>query len=268
MADAPDTLDLDAYLARIAWPGEREPEPTEAALARLLEHHMVAIPFENLDVLLGRPPRLALGPLQQKLVGARRGGYCYEHATLFAAALERLGFRVHRHSARVTMLTPRTAAPRTHMFLTVDLAAGRTVMVDPGFGGNAARTPIPAGGEAGAYSFTREADHHVLRLRGAELWASSLERDIPIDFEMANHFTATHPSSPFTTRLMMAFHDRDGRTTVSNRDVTRYRGGDEVVDTRQLADRAALRELVARLLHVDLPELEHVRIASVPEWAA
>ena len=85
---------------------------------------------------------------------------------------------------------------------------------------------------------------------------------------MANHFTATHASSPFTTRLMMAVHDRDGRTAVSNRDVTRYRGGDEVVDKRQLADRAALRELVATLLHIDMPELEQVRIASVPEWSA
>ena len=63
--------------------------PTRRSL-ELLEAHIAHIPFENFDVLLGRPVRLDLEGLQSKLVMSRRGGYCFEHATLFAAVLERL----------------------------------------------------------------------------------------------------------------------------------------------------------------------------------
>src|SRR5947207_7172356 len=85
--DAPQPMiasfDLDAYFARIRWDGA--PCPTLDTLAGLLQAHMAHIPFENLDVLLCRPVRLDLESLQRKLVHSRRGGYCFEHATLFAA---------------------------------------------------------------------------------------------------------------------------------------------------------------------------------------
>src|SRR4051812_11919175 len=129
-------LDLDAYFARIQWGG-----PTHASygtLAGMLAAHVTRIPFENLDVLLGKPIRLDMGALQPKLVGARRGGYCFEHVTLFAAVLERLGFAPIRHTARVVLVVPRHLAPRGHMLLTVKLPEG-TFVVDPGFGGLAPR---------------------------------------------------------------------------------------------------------------------------------
>ena len=100
------SLDLDAYLDRVRWTGGLR--PAFDTLAGLLLAHMVCIPFENFDVLLGRPIRLDLGPLQQKLVMNRRGGYCFEQTTLFAAVLERLGFRPLLHSARVILFSPRT----------------------------------------------------------------------------------------------------------------------------------------------------------------
>src|SRR5438270_3830132 len=103
---------------------------------------MTSIPFENLDVLLGRPIRLDLPSLQQKLLHERRGGYCFEHATLLAAALRELGFSPVAHSARVILVAPRSEAPRTHMFLSVALEGG-TFVLDPGFGGHAPRVPLP-----------------------------------------------------------------------------------------------------------------------------
>jgi N-hydroxyarylamine O-acetyltransferase len=124
-------LDVDAYLERIHWRGKVS--PTFDTLAGLLDAHMTHIPFENLDVLLGRPISLDLSALEQKLVRARRGGYCFEHATLFAAVLERLGFQPVRHSARVTLFEPRTVSARTHMFLTVAIDR-ETFVIDPGFG--------------------------------------------------------------------------------------------------------------------------------------
>src|SRR5262249_58412325 len=101
-------FDLRAYLDRIRWNGPIE--ATFETLARLMRAHMRAIPFENLDVLLGRGIRVDLDGVFAKLVIAGRGGYCFEHSTLFAAALAQLGFAPVAHSARVVMVAPRSAA--------------------------------------------------------------------------------------------------------------------------------------------------------------
>ena len=93
--------------------------------------HMAAIPFENLDVLLGRGVRVDLDSVFAKLVTARRGGYCFEHGTLFQAALRALGVEATAHAARVLLVAPKAEAPRTHMFLTV-VRRRHTWVLDPG----------------------------------------------------------------------------------------------------------------------------------------
>src|SRR6476661_8654900 len=93
-----DRLDLDAYLARLGVPGK---EPSRSALAELHEAHVRTFTFDNIDVLLGQHPGVALDAVQEKFVGRGRGGYCFEHSTIFAAALERLGYRIRRHLGRV-----------------------------------------------------------------------------------------------------------------------------------------------------------------------
>jgi N-hydroxyarylamine O-acetyltransferase len=96
----PASFDLPGYLARIRLPVDTPLPPTRGTLAAILTAHMATVPFENFDVLLGRPVRLDLASLQSKLVGARRGGYCFEHSTLLAAALGALGFHPVTCSAR------------------------------------------------------------------------------------------------------------------------------------------------------------------------
>ncbi len=118
-------FDLDAYCARIGWTGCTVGPGlwtgTSTMLAALMLAHMAAIPFENLDVLLGRGVRVDLDSVFAKLVTARRGGYCFEHGTLFQAALRALGIEAVAHAARVLLVAPKAEAPRTHMFLTVGL---------------------------------------------------------------------------------------------------------------------------------------------------
>ena len=236
--------------------------------------HMAAIPFENFDVLLGRGIRVDLESVFAKLVTDRRGGYCYEHGTLFQAALRAMGVEVTAHSARVLLVAPKAEAPRTHMFLTV-VDGGTTWVLDPGFGGHGPLVPVPLvdGQEA-----RHGRDVHRLVPRDGEwvlealvngamapLWTSSLEPQFPVDFELANHYVSTFPGSPFVTRLMIrALTPQGWRVSAMNRDVTVLRNG--LAEKRQLADRAELRTLVASHFDFDLPEIERLRIPSVPEW--
>src|SRR5262249_40888697 len=131
MDPANTTLDLDAYRQRIGYTGELA--PTRAVLEALHLAHATHVPFENLDIQLGRPIRIDLESLQSKLVCGRRGGYCFELNTLFAAVLERTGFRVTRLAARVRLSATRLL-PRTHMLLRVE-AGGAAYLADVGFGG-------------------------------------------------------------------------------------------------------------------------------------
>src|SRR5919112_1522268 len=105
-------VDLEAYFERVRWGGRAV--ATYATLAGLVAAHVAHIPFENLDVLLGRRIRLDIDSVQDKLVGRRRGGYCFEHVTLFAAVLERLGLAPARHAAVGERVLPRTQGSRTH----------------------------------------------------------------------------------------------------------------------------------------------------------
>lgn len=267
-----NAFSLDGYLARIGWRGPRV--PTYDTLAGLLRAHMRAVPFENLDVLLGRGIRIDLDSVYAKLVEAKRGGYCFEHGTLFQAALSRLGFNPIAHAARVIMLRRREEAPLTHMVLTVSLD-GLTFVLDPGFGGHAPLVPVPLveGREA------RDGDDvHRMVCRDREwvlegrvdgstipLWTSALEPAEPVDFLMANHFVSTYPASPFVTGLMARAFSPRGRVSMMNRDLT-VRGAN-LIEKNVLADRSALRAVLAADFGFDLPDVERMRVPAVPEWA-
>lgn len=261
-------IDLDAYFRRIRWGGATNPD--FETLAGLLNAHTAHIPFENLDVLLSRPVRLDPPSLEEKMVRSRRGGYCFEHATLFFHVLDALGFQPLRHAARVVLFTPQNQAPRTHMFLTVTLAGTRYV-VDPGFGGQTPRVPLPLDDDAAGTDFPtmeRQNDFWALRVlrdgQSVAAWVSDLAIEHPVDFELANHFVATHPASPFVNNMMLSAVTPAGRINLMNRDVTSIVGGKS--DSWQLADRRALRALLAENFGFDLPEVEQLRVPAIPEW--
>jgi N-hydroxyarylamine O-acetyltransferase len=273
-------FDLDAYLARIGMDGAGLKTGNYVrdrridSIAALMRAHMAAIPFENLDVLLGRGIRIDLDGVVAKLVTARRGGYCFEHGTLFQGALAALGIETTAHAARVLLVTPKAEAPRTHMFLTV-VDRGTTWVLDPGFGGQGPLVPVPLveGQEArhgrDVHRLVRCDGEWVLEalVNGAmtPLWTSTLEPQFPVDFALANHYVSTYRDSRFTTQLLIRAITPDGRVSAMNRDVTVLRDG--VAEKSQLADRAALRALLDRHFGFDLPEIATVRVPSIPEWA-
>jgi N-hydroxyarylamine O-acetyltransferase len=229
---APD-LDLDAYLARISYSGPRD--NSLAVLRDLVSHHTTAISFENLDVVAGRPVELDLAALQRKLVQQARGGYCFEQNALFLAALRALGFGAAGLIGHVRLGIPAAIEmPRTHMVLHVELPEGAYI-ADVGFGGLTPTAPL-----ALRTDIDQPTPHEVYRLveTGAEftlraqvngdwrdVYCFSLQRQRPIDYEVANWFTATNPKGPFINNVIATRAVPGERRTLFNWRFTRRRTG-------------------------------------------
>lgn len=190
-----ESVDLDAYFARTG-------ASASSSLKELHEAHVRAIPFENIDVMLGLVPSLDLVDIQEKLVHRRRGGYCYEHQLLFTAVLERLGYTVARRLSRVM------TGPRTHMMSIVD-----DHLVDVGFGaGMLHPMPLADGAvvdQAGwLHRLRREDRRWVLEKQSGDDWQllHAFEDDVeqqPVDYMAANYYVATHERSPFSRQLVV-----------------------------------------------------------------
>jgi N-hydroxyarylamine O-acetyltransferase len=101
-------------------------------LRRLHKKHLLSIPFENLDIHLGRPIILSEDAFYEKIVTHRRGGFCYELNGSFAALLKSLGFNVRMLSARVARKSGGFTPEFDHMTLLVTMK-DRWV-ADVGFG--------------------------------------------------------------------------------------------------------------------------------------
>lgn len=253
----PDVIDLEAYLRRIGYSGSLQPVP--AVLDAIHLAHATHIPFENLDILLGRPIALDLASLQAKLVAGGRGGYCFEQNLLFSAVLQRLGFTVTHFAARVIYPSGRRL-PRTHILLRVN-AAGGTWLADVGFGLEGLLLPVPfvSGREARQFGWTyraAEADGEwtLQSLRdGAwtDLYAFSLEPQLAVDFEPANHYTATHPDSRFVRTLTVQLPTPEVRYRLRNRELVLDRGG--TVTRRELADDDELLSVLAEVFGLRFP---------------
>jgi N-hydroxyarylamine O-acetyltransferase len=239
-----DKFDLSGYFSRIGYAGPRTPDL--ATLRAIHALHVAAIPFENLDPLLGRPVRLDLPSLQQKILGARRGGYCFEQNSLLAAALEELGFAVTPLAARVRWMAPpdRPDGPRTHMVLRVDLSDGPW-LADVGFGGHLLAWPVRLERDI---EQSLPASH--VRLIGAgaaltlqtalptgwhDVYRFTLDPQVPADYMVANWFTSTHPLALFTGNLLVQRLTPEGRTSLFNTKLTERRS-DGTTAERRLAD--------------------------------
>jgi N-hydroxyarylamine O-acetyltransferase len=235
-------LDLDAYVDRLGLAGEALPVTGET-LGRLHRAHLAAILFENLDILLGRGIRVDLESIQAKLVGARRGGYCYEHGQLFGAALDQLGFGVDRLLARVWR--PGVTSPRTH--LTLRVAAGsETWLCDVGFGSSPAgpvSLAAPGPRQVGAWTYDVVPGElpgtSVLRELQAGEWVTQYTVEeasvYPIDVVLSNHYTSTHPDSWFTQVPIVVRREPEAIRSLLGRAYTVTRPG-HVKERRDLSE--------------------------------
>jgi N-hydroxyarylamine O-acetyltransferase len=214
-----DAAAVDAYLARI---GAERPERLDAAALReLQERHLFAVPFENLSIHLGEPIVLEDKALFDKIIGRRRGGFCYELNGAFAALLAALGFDVTMLAARVygkNGLGP----PFDHLALRVDLS--EPWLVDVGFG-RFSRHPLrlDALGEqhdpAGVFTIVPSEDDWdlVVSHNGKPQYRIEPRPRGLEEFEPTCWWHQTSPKSHFTSSLVCSRVTDTGQVTLAYR---------------------------------------------------
>jgi N-hydroxyarylamine O-acetyltransferase len=251
-------VNLNAYFERIGFAGSIA--PTWATLELIHALHPAAIPFENLNPLLGLPVNLDLPSLEKKLLTDRRGGYCYEHNLLLMAMLRDLDFTVRGLAARVLWTDPGAAdRPPTHMLLAVDIG-GATYIADVGFGGLTLTAPLRLRADS-----EQATPHETFRLTGGEPdWV--LEARIGEDWRALYVFDTTEKSaddyaasnlmlstdSPFTRELRVALSPSGKRLALRNNRFTIHSAG-EPSESRLLTSVAEMREVLSGAFGIQLP---------------
>ncbi|KKC23782.1 arylamine N-acetyltransferase family protein [Sphingomonas sp. SRS2] len=241
-----EPIDLDAYLTRIAI--GVAPDADAVGLAAVQRAHRLAIPFENLDVRLGRGISLDPTHVFDKLVHKRRGGYCFEQNQLFLRALTAIGFDARPLLARVWLMAV-DIPPHTHTLNLVRID-GEDWIADAGFGGSysppmrlidGAETTAPDGAQFRlsltddlGWLLERRADPALTDGRAVSAdwqaqYSFTLENVAGIDLEMSNHWTSTRPDTLFTTRSVVSLCLPSGFASLLDRHYTR-RNGDQHVE--------------------------------------
>ncbi len=215
-------MEVNAYLRRLEYRGSRV--PNVATLRSLHRAHLLAVPFENLDIHLGRPIRLEAAALFEKIVRQRRGGFCYELNGLFALLLSALGFEVELLSARV-MDEGQPGPAFDHLALLVKLE--EPWLADVGFGDSFVeplrlQDEIEQVQNAGAFRLLRNAEQWTLQARTREGdWQSqylfTLTPHTLADFAGMCHYHQTSPASHFTQKRICTRATASGRLTLSER---------------------------------------------------
>ena len=245
---------MNDYLARVGLT-----QPVE--LPELMWAHVQHIPFENLSVLAGQPILLDPDSLWKKLVTERRGGYCFEHNTLFEKLLLNLGYDLVPLQARVRRGV-QEIRPQTHKLLRVTYH-GQDYLVDVGFGGEGPSQPLLwlEGKEQEfqpgiRHRLIRENDLWVLQCRHdddpwVDLYATDNQRAYPVDYEMANWFTSTYPDSIFVKSMLVSHHHPGGYTSLFDGLLRQRKDG--ITSTTRLHQQGEILATLKSQFHLNPP---------------
>lgn len=219
-------LDVQKYLERIRYTG-----PTDGsakALAALQEAHFTAVPYENFDILKGKPLSLEIPDLYRKIVLERRGGYCFELNGLFGELLRALGYEVTDYFARYLRDEQPLPMPR-HRVLVVE-AQGKRYLTDVGVGSVVPRWPLLM-----APGLEQKQNHETYRLMHDPVLGNVIQEfrhdqwsnyiafpdcsAYPVDFVATNYWCQHAPESIFNKAPMAAILTANGRVSMAGHEV-------------------------------------------------
>lgn len=214
---------LQAYFDRIGYSGGTE--PNYETFRNLHIAHTMTVPFENLDIFLGKDIKIDIDSLYNKIVLGKRGGYCFEMNTLFGYVLRQLGFEVHDLLGRV-FVNEDTAFALLHHVLLVTIGEKR-YLADVGFGGNGLIAPILL--EDGTVDkqfndtfkivYKPERGYILQFLINNEFrnsYTFTLTPYMPVDYLAPNYFCSHYPESLFTRQKMCTIPTKEGRIIMSD----------------------------------------------------
>jgi N-hydroxyarylamine O-acetyltransferase len=253
---------VDAYLDRIGYEGSKA--PTADTLRRLHRAHMMAVPFENLDIHLRVPIVLSVPAFYEKIVARRRGGFCYELNGLFAWLLTELGYRVELLSARV-MSAGRLSPEFDHMLILV-ACEGRWI-ADVGFG-DSTLTPLRAEpafeAEGDGYSVVQKQGAWTMQRRRGEVvepqYVFTLNPHRLDEFEPRCLYQQTSPESHFTQNTICSLATPGGRVTLSGGRLIVTTG--ELREERQVSSAETYRSMLKSEFGIELGRAEVDRLAA------
>ena len=243
-------MDYSRYLQRIKFSDRAQAD--DPTLKSLHEHHVMFVPFENLDIHYRKIFDLEIENIFRKVVENVRGGFCYELNYLFNSLLNDIGFSSKIISSRVFDSSGVLGPEFDHM--SIHVRTDKDYLADVGFG-DSFREPLRLDhrGEQeqnGEYYRIVDAEEHhlVLERRESEKWKPqyrfTLEPYELSDFDEMCRYHQTSPESPFTQKRVCTRATPEGRITISNmRAIVTERG---VKQERELSSHeewtAALRE--------------------------
>jgi N-hydroxyarylamine O-acetyltransferase len=227
---------VSSYLDRVSM---SPPATLDAeALRELHRAHLLAVPFENLSIHLDESISLDEADLVDKIVGRRRGGFCYELNGAFACLLERMGARVTRVSARVFGDDGGLSPPFDHLALLVRLPDGTGPwLADVGFGSHStypllAESRAEQADPGGQFLLadTPDTDIDVFKDGRPEYRVEPRERALA-DFVPTCWWQQTSPQSHFTRSVICSRLTQDGRISISGRTLIRTAAGQRIEET-------------------------------------
>ncbi|MDT9690665.1 arylamine N-acetyltransferase [Streptomyces sp. P9(2023)] len=255
---------VEAYLRRI---GATRPERLDAAALRDLQlRHLKAVPFENLSIHLGEEIVLEEKALLDKVLGARRGGFCFEINGTFAALLRALGFGVTLLQARVFGEGGRLGIPYDHMAMVVETETEGRWLADIGFGEHS-HFPLALDERgdqddpAGTFRVveTGDGDLDVLR-NGKPQYRLEPRPRVLADFTAGAWYHRTSPDSHFPRSLVCTRLTDDGRVTLSGHKLVTHVHGERT--ERLLGGDEEVRTAYRDLFGIELTQLPPVPPAS------
>lgn len=266
-------MDLPAYFARIGYQGG-----TDLGLnnLRLLHRtHMQAIPFENLDIHVGRSIVMDETRFYDKIVGEHRGGFCFEQNGLFYRALERIGYRVRLMEANVYEGNGAYSMPFDHMTVLAEID-GQRWLCDVGFG-ESFLEPLcidhaePQRQQTGIYRIEQHGDAFVYMDQNERgeweiQYRFYLQPRQFSDYAAACEHVQTSRDSEFTHKRICTLARPDGRITLSERTWIETINGER--SERQLASEAEVEQTLRVRFGVDLTRARQGADRQPPAWRA
>ncbi|NWJ03460.1 ARY2 protein, partial [Crypturellus undulatus] len=260
-------MDIKEYFARISYQGAYD-KPDLGTLTAIFQHHIHAVPFENLSIHCGEHVELDLEPVYHKIVRKNRGGWCMENNHLLSWALKTLGYDVTLLGSKVYVPESDTYPDEIDHLLLKVVLQGKSYIVDGGFGMSYQLwqpMELIAGKDQpqtpGIFRFVEEdgiwylekvkrkqcvpnesvaASHNVDKEVCRRIYLFTLQpRDIE-EFRHCNQHLQTEPGSLFVTKSMCSLQTTDGIRALVGWKLTEmtynYKDNMDLVEIRILTD--------------------------------